>query len=100
LEYLFGCTIKWCGFAFDLLKSERNARETGLPFHLAADFTWTTGVILRSDRRGEERYRATRFLGDKLHSQVFTKGGSSAWVIRLRHANAKEVKRYEKENRR
>ena len=37
------------------------------------------------------------FLDDKLHVLVFTKRGDVIWVISLRRANKREVKRYEKE---
>jgi uncharacterized protein len=84
-------------FDLDSAKNERNIRERNLPFQLAAEFDWTTALILPSDRKGEDRYLATGFLGGKLHALVFTRRGDSLWVISLRRANPKEVRRYEKE---
>jgi uncharacterized DUF497 family protein len=86
-------------FAFDSAKNDRNIKERNLPFHLAADFDWASALILPSDRKGEERYLATGYLGGKLHALVFTKRGARLWVISLRRANPKEVRRYEKETR-
>jgi uncharacterized protein len=84
--------------AFDLAKNERNIKERGISFELAADFDFENAMYLE-DRRtdyGETRIRALGFIGNRLHSLVFTMRGMTLRVISLRKANRKEVTRYEK----
>lgn len=83
---------------FDPQKSERNLRERGLGFEMAADFdliSATFNVDTRKDY-GEVRTRALGFIGDTLYALVFTMRGSVLRVISLRRANRKERNRYEK----
>ena len=83
-------------FKFDAAKNERNIRERGIPFELAADFDWESALVVPSDRRGEARYFALGFIGAKLHALAFTKRGQNVRVTSLRRANKKEAERYEK----
>jgi uncharacterized DUF497 family protein len=80
---------------FDPAKSQRNIEDRGLSFALAAEFDWTSALILQSDRGGEERYIATGFIGERLHVLVFARRGETVRVISLRRANSREVRRYE-----
>lgn len=59
---------------FDAAKSEKNARERNLPFHLAENFDWETALIAKDDRRvyPENRMVAFGFLEDRLHAMCFT----------------------------
>jgi uncharacterized protein len=85
--------------SFDPAKSERNAAERGLPFDLAAEFDFETALIGEDDRRnyGETRWLAFGMIGNRLHALCFTPTADGIRVISLRKANAREVKRYEKE---
>lgn len=85
--------------SFDPAKSELNAAERGLPFDLAAEFDFETALIGEDDRRdyGETRWLAFGMIGDRLHALCFTPTSAGIRVISLRKANAKEVRRYEKE---
>jgi len=49
---------------FDPQKNERNLKERGIPFSLAAEFDLTSALVQRSDRHGEERFLATGVIGD------------------------------------
>jgi len=79
--------------------SERNAAERGLPFDRAAEFDFETALIGEDDRRdyGETRWVAFGMIGDRLHALCFMPTIDGIRVISLRKANAKEVRRYEKE---
>lgn len=81
---------------FDPAKNRKNIQERGLPFTLAAEFDWTTALIAASDRRGESRFFAIGYIGNRLHALVFKANRARVRVISLRRANKKEVKRYEK----
>jgi len=83
--------------SFDSAKSEKNALARGIPFELAAEFTWDSALIVEDVRKdyGERRFQALGLIGDRLHMMVFTPRASKAHVISLRKANKREVKRYE-----
>ena len=83
--------------AFDPVKNERNIRERGIPFELAAGIDFDTAFIAEDCRRdyGEPRFSAIGYIGERLHVLVFTPRGDAMRVISLRKANLREVKRYE-----
>ena len=80
---------------FDPAKSERNARLRGLPFQLVEEFDWETAIFWEDSRfpYAETRFVALGFIGRRLHVVCFT----PAVKISFRKANAREVRRYEKE---
>ena len=83
---------------FDPRKNERNIRERGLPFGLAAEFEFETAHI-QTDLREEypeTRYVALGNLHGRLHVLCFTETPDGIRVISFRKANDREVKRYAK----
>ncbi len=84
---------------FDPDKSEKNARERGLPFPLVEGFAWETAVLSQDDRFAypEARFIALGFIGARIHVVCFTPVAGGIRVISFRKANAREVRRYEKE---
>lgn len=82
---------------FDPAKSERNARDRGLPFDLVADFDFESAEIIEDDRRnyGEARYRAIGRMGNAIAVVVFTMREDALRVISLRLAGRKERMKYE-----
>lgn len=83
---------------YDPAKNARNVRERGVPFDLAGRLIWGEALIGLSKR---QEITATRFvaLGEidgRLHVVVFTIEGRDTRVISLRHANAREIKRWQK----
>ena len=82
---------------FDVRKSERNARERGLPFDRAVDFEWEDAVVVNDVRRnyGERRLVATGRLDGRLHVMCFVRITDGIRVISLRRANMREVLAYE-----
>jgi uncharacterized DUF497 family protein len=81
---------------FDPAKSERNARERGLPFGRVADFDWQSAIVAADARRdyGETRLVATGFLDGRLHVLCFSRIQDGIRVISLRKANRREVTDY------
>ena len=82
---------------FDLAKSERNARERGLPFDLADEFDWETATYEEDVRRGytERRFVALGYLGERLHMLCFTPVKDGVRIISFRKANRREVREHE-----
>jgi uncharacterized protein len=84
---------------FDSTKSEKNARERGLPFELVEEFEWESAVLSEDIRfpYPETRFNALGFIGNRLHVVCFTAITGGVRVISFRKANEREVHRYEKE---
>ncbi len=84
---------------FDLKKSNKNLEERDLPFDLAKSFEWESALYIEDDRKDypEKRFIALGFLNNRLHVICFTPIKDGVRIISFRKANAREVKRYEKE---
>ena len=82
---------------FDQNKSDRNARERGLPFDLVSGFDWETALVAEDIRHAypERRFVAFGFTGTRLHVVCFTPIEGGIRVISFRKANQREVRRYE-----
>lgn len=82
---------------FDPAKCATNIKERGLSFELAADFDFSTALVLEDLRHTypERRFQALGFLGYRLHMLVFSPTDGGIRVISLRKANKREVKHYE-----
>jgi uncharacterized DUF497 family protein len=81
---------------FDAGKSQRNARERRLPFTMAAEFDFSTALVVE-DRRSdypERRFVALGHIGRRLHVLCFTPITDGIRVISLRKANTTEIKTY------
>ena len=82
---------------FDPVKSERNARERGLPFDRVYDFDFDTAVIWPDVRFDypEPRFVATGLIGGRVHVVCYTPTAAGGIrVISFRKANDREVGRY------
>ena len=84
---------------FDPAKSEKNARERGLPFELVDQFDWESAVFSEDTRfpYPETRLIALGFIAERLHLVCFTGIPGGIRVISFRKANEREVLKYEKE---
>jgi uncharacterized protein len=83
---------------FDPVKSEKNARERGLPFDLVEQFDWENSET-EFDRRfpyPEERRITFGFIGARLHVVCHTPIEGGIRVISFRKANEREKRKYEK----
>lgn len=83
--------------SYDPGKNEKNIAERGISFEQAAEFEWSSALIVEDTRKdyGEPRFQALRFIGKRLHVLVFAPRADQVHVISLRKANIREVKRYE-----
>lgn len=83
--------------SYDPDKNEKNIAERGISFERAAEFEWSSALIVEDSRKdyGEPRFQALGFIGNRLHALVFTPRAGQVHVISLRKANNREVKRYE-----
>jgi uncharacterized protein len=84
---------------FDESKSDKNARERGLPFEIVHIFDFSTAVVREDVRKDypERRFVAVGYIGERLHVMCFTPVRGGIRVISLRKANEKEVRAYEEE---
>jgi len=84
---------------FDPAKSEKNARERGLPFEMVEAFEWETAVSSEDTRfpYPEVRFTALGFIGQRLHVVCFMAISGGIRVISFRKANKREGRRYEEE---
>ena len=82
---------------YDPDKNEKNIAQRGISFDRAADFEWSSALVVEDKRADydEPRYQALGFIEERLHMLVFTPRAGDMHVISLRKANKREVKRYE-----
>lgn len=82
---------------YDPDKNENNIRERGISFDRAAEFEWSSALVVEDKRKdyGEPRFQALGFTEERLHMLVFTPREADTHVISLRKANEREVTRYE-----
>lgn len=83
--------------SYDPDKNDKNVAERGISFERAAEFEWSSALIVEDTRKdyGESRFQALGFIGKRLHVLVFTPRAGQVHVISLRKANRREVKQYE-----
>ena len=76
---------------FDLIKSDKNLAERGLPFDRASDFGWGAAEItidVRNDY-AEIRYVAVGYLDHRLHILCFTPVANAVRVISFTQSKQK-----------
>jgi hypothetical protein len=84
-------------FAWDEKKSQKNARERGLPFEMTKMMDFQTAIFKEDTRKdyGEQRYIVYGLIGNRLHALCFTPIPGGIRVFSLRKANKREIKSYE-----
>ncbi len=82
-------------FEWDEAKREQTLEERGIDFASVANFEWDDALSSSSDRRGESRWAAIGYIGNRLHHVVYTQRGARRRVISLRRANSRERRQYE-----
>jgi hypothetical protein len=82
---------------FDPAKSEKNARERGMPFALKEQFDWESSFTEFDTRFAypEERRVTFGYIGNRLHVVCHTPIEGGIRVISFRKANDREVRKYE-----
>lgn len=84
-------------YDFSPAKEALNQAKHGVAFAAAEGFDWSTALVAEDFRQnyGEQRFVALGKIGQRVHVLVFTPRGKKVWLISLRKANAREVRRYE-----
>lgn len=80
--------------AFDPAKNERNLRERGLSFELAAEFDFESALTHVEQRGRESRIVSVGYLGNRLHQLCYLETAFGIRVISFRKANAREARKY------
>ncbi len=83
-------------FEWDPDKAKSNLRKHGVSFAKAHTFQFETAKEWLDDRAdyGEERIRATGFIGTTLYVLIYTTRTDTIRVISLRKANRSEIDEY------
>ncbi len=85
-------------YEWDTTKRRENRDKHGIDFAAVEEaFQWETAVIEPSPRYGEMRWRAIGYIGEGLHTVIYTVRGDNTRIISLRRANDKEVRTYDAE---
>jgi hypothetical protein len=81
---------------FDREKSEKNDKERGLPFELAAEIFASVNMTFEDSRAdyGEIRYITVGFIGERMAVVVWTQRGTRSRIISMRYANGREIEKY------
>ncbi|MHB1014354.1 MAG: BrnT family toxin [Desulfurivibrionaceae bacterium] len=81
---------------FDPAKSEKNARERGLPFELATEIFTSVNVTFEDNRAdyGETRFITVGFIAGRMAVVVWTPRGTVSRIISMRYANGREIEKY------
>ena len=87
-------------YIWDDQKHAINLVNHRIDFAIAMSFEWERSIIWEDRRRdyGERRLLALAPIATRIHLMVFTRRGGYLRIISLRKANAREVRRYEKES--
>jgi len=81
---------------YDLVKDAANLRKHGASLEAARYFEWDT-VQIKEDTRfdyGEQRFKATGYIGERLYVMIFCPRGDLARIISLRRAEKYEERGY------
>jgi len=81
---------------FDPGKDAANRRKHGVSLALADVFEWDSAKIEEDQRfdYGERRFKATGYIGSRLHVMIFCPRGPLTRIISLRKANKREYNDY------
>ena len=86
-------------YEWDIAKRRENRHKHGIDFAaVERAFQWETATIEPSPRDGEMRWRAVGYIGEHLHTVIYTVRGANTRIISLRRSNAKEVRTYDEEH--
>lgn len=86
-------------YEWDENKRQDNAEKHGIDFTAIQTFDWGRAIIRRSDLNEEFRQHAVAYIGDTLHSTIYTLRDSRKRIISLRVASRREREEYEQARR-
>ena len=81
-------------YEWDESKRRDNIGKHGIDFERIYAFDWGTAVIEPSPRAGEMRYIGIGYIGDRLHTVIYTERGTATRIISLRPASTNERNHY------
>ena len=81
-------------YEWDEAKRAGTLARRGLDFASMNHFEWDAAMTRRSDRHGEIRFIATGYIGDRLHTVIYTMRESRCRIISLRHSSRSEIREY------
>ena len=81
-------------YEWDETKRSINYGKHRLDFADVQHFDWDNATIEPSDRRGEARFVAYGYLGNRMYVVVFTWRGGVKRIISFRRASQQEVNEY------
>lgn len=81
-------------YEWDAAKESANLIKHQIDFTPVWTFDWRNAVIEETPRYGELRYRAYGYIGDRLHTVIFTLRNDKCRVISLRKSNPREERQY------
>ena len=81
-------------YEWDEAKRLANLAKHEIDFRAVEDFAWDSANILPTHRHCEWRYIATGYIGDRLHTVIYTRRDQRRRIISLRRASSKEEKDY------
>ena len=82
-------------YEWDGPKRQSNLEKHGVDFDAIHRFQWETSVRRTNTRRGELRFVAYGYIGERIHAVIYTVRDGKTRVISLRKANARERREYE-----
>ena len=81
-------------YEWDERKRQENAEKHEIDFTAIYDFEWGTAVQRSNTNHGELRWVATSYIGDRLHTVVYTWRDDRRRIISLRRASRQEERVY------
>ena len=81
-------------YEWDERKRQENAEKHEIDFTAIYGFDWDIVVQRSNTAHGELRWVATSYIGDRLHTVVYTWRGDRRRIISLRKASPKEMREY------
>jgi uncharacterized DUF497 family protein len=79
---------------FDPAKEARNLQKHHISLMAYALMDLDVALVTPVERHGESRIVTYAPIAGRLHQAVYTLRGSMTWMISLRKANTREVRRY------
>ena len=81
-------------YEWDEAKRLSNLAKHRVDFEAMRHFEWGTAIIDFDDRHDEPRLSAKGFIGDVLHTVIYTERGEFIRIISLRKSNMRESREY------
>lgn len=81
-------------YEWDEAKRAENRQKHTIDFSEISRFEWDNAVYNPNITHGELRWAATAYIGDRLHTVVYTERGRRYRIISLRRASKREERDY------